>query len=88
VSVSGLVSYNFNSVLAKKSLGFNLINHEEKMLKDMKNAHRKLHCSKERANRILERCSGQRFKKSQKDEKAILSEFETDTDSYLRKVIA
>lgn len=38
ISVSGLVSYKFDSLLAKKSLGFNLINHEEKMLKDIMNA--------------------------------------------------
>jgi hypothetical protein len=51
--VSGLVTYNFNSVLTKKSLGFNQINHEEKMQRDIKSARDKLQCSRERGNRIL-----------------------------------
>jgi hypothetical protein len=65
--VSGLVTYNFNSVLTKKSLGFNQTNHEEKMIKDISTARDKLYCSKERKNRILERSSGPRFRKSQKE---------------------
>lgn len=58
------------------------------MIKDLKKANHNLHCPQERRNRILQKSSGPRFRKSLKDEKAIMSEFETDTDSYLKKVVA
>lgn len=34
IALSGLITYKFNSVTAKKSLGLNLINHEERMIQD------------------------------------------------------
>lgn len=34
IALSGLVTYKFSSVTAKKSLGLNLINHEERMIQD------------------------------------------------------
>lgn len=58
------------------------------MLRDIKYARDKLHCSRERSNRILARSSGPRFRKDQKTDMAIMSKLGTDTDAYLRKVVA
>jgi hypothetical protein len=58
------------------------------MLRDIKTARDKLQCSRERGNRILAKSSGPRYRKDQKTDMAIMSKLGTDTDAYLRKVVA
>lgn len=77
--MSGLVSYNFDSLKAKKSLGLSQTNHEEDMLKHLQTLKKKLYCSRDRSNRILSKSSAKRYRQSGKMESAILNEFEGDT---------
>lgn len=43
--MKGLVNYNFKTVNARKSLGFNTVNHEQKLVEKLMAASQKQYCS-------------------------------------------
>ena len=85
--MAGLVSYNFDSANARKTLGLNKLSHEQRMVDQLVSASEHQYCAMERKDRILAKTSNRRFSKQKKNQEIIMKDFLTDTDNYLRSVI-
>ena len=86
--MAGLVSYKFGSVNARKSLGLNRLNHEQRMVGELEAASQRQYCAIQRGDRILAKTSNRRFSKQQSTQEAIMNDTLTDTDTFLRGVVA
>jgi len=58
------------------------------MVNSLVNSSQQQYCAMERRDRILAKTSNRRFSKQQKNQEAIMKDFMTDTDVFLKSVIA
>lgn len=89
VSVSGLVSYSFNSVKARKSLG-NIPDcpEEEMLVRKVNSLKGRNSCSHERHKRIIQRRPNEASLQQQRIEKAAVCDFHMPTDKFLKNLIS
>jgi len=57
IAVSGLVTYNFHSVKAQRSLGLSKIDHDQIMIKSIAELEKRKNCGGIRNKKIMEKCS-------------------------------